>query len=180
MPWWGTVLISLISALGSGGFALLGVAIADRRTRKRDEIAFRRQTALSLPDLEPLMWGEELRVLHAALSRVETSMLVAGLSKEHANRLVLAHLACWYDADRTRTGSGGERAGILSELLQAREISTGVARELLLAEPGQAVLPAPDAIANADAALRAAAKKSRSAYLATRVRLLPDASVGAA
>jgi hypothetical protein len=112
--------IAIVSSLSSGGFALLGVTLSDRRARRREREAFSQETALELAGMERHIWGGEWVELHAHVQRQEARMTAASVPEDLIVAFAAITEACWRDHLRSVELSDGEFPGIATKLLDAR------------------------------------------------------------
>jgi hypothetical protein len=144
------VAITLVSTLSAGGFALLATQLSDRRVRRREEQAFRTETALELAGMERYIWVEDLIELRAQIERQRARMTVAGTPIGLIEAFESVTLACW--RDRTPVpDSDIVEMGISTRLLAARQLVHRAIREELL--DGDAADLAEEALAESHAAL---------------------------
>ena len=79
--------VVIASSASSGMFALLGVAVSNRTAVHRDARAFRTETALELPGVKRLVWGDDWIELQAYLQRQQARVALAafGLPQPEMN-----------------------------------------------------------------------------------------------
>jgi hypothetical protein len=124
--------IALLTGLMSGGFALLGGTVTNRYARRRDDTAFRRETALELAGMERLIWGESWVDLEVELQRQGSRLAVAGVPDDLIQAFRAISQNCWHYLDADRAISPDGEGGISSGLLRTRERVHSAIRAYLL------------------------------------------------
>jgi hypothetical protein len=142
-----------ITSVSSGGFALLGVVLANRLARSRERAAFRTETALELASMERLVWSESRVGLQEHVQRQQSRLTIAGVPDDLVRALGAISIACWQDVRAHVERTDGLQAGIRGELLAARRAVHGATHAELLREGTRAsrrrmTLTALDAVAN--------------------------------
>ncbi len=117
----------LAIALSSGGFALLGVGMANWLAGRRESRTFRRQVAIDLAEVERLVWGDDLLALHVELQRLNARLTIAGVPSDVVETLNTVSLACFQSIQDDLEQSGGKHRGINPELSDARRALQEVA-----------------------------------------------------
>jgi len=114
--------VLVASTLASGGFALLGVGLSNSLASRRERRNVRRETALELADTERDIWEAKWIELNIQLERLDARLASEGISPDLIQALRDLSVYCWRDRTEMIEAVGEERAGISSELLEARRL----------------------------------------------------------
>jgi hypothetical protein len=122
MPSDNTVAIAAVTAGASGGFALLGVAMTNWGTARRERRDFRFQTATALADTERLTWGDDWLELASHLQRLDARLAVAGVPQDLIETYGSVCRLCFTDVQATLERSGGQHGGMKSRLADSQRV----------------------------------------------------------
>ena len=126
--------VVIVSSIASGGFALLGVGLSDRRARRRARDEFRTETALELAGMERHIWETNWIELQVQLQRQEARLAVAGVPDDLVQALRAVSERCWSDLQDHIERSGGDEPGITSRLIEAYRAVHRAIRAYLIKE----------------------------------------------
>lgn len=130
------VLIPVATGLLAGGFALLGVFVSNWTAARRERATFRTETALELPHMERLVWGDDWVELSAHLQRQEARLAVAGVPHDLVEAFREISKACWRDQRESLERSDGEQ-GMSLALVHPREHVHRAINAYLLRQDGR-------------------------------------------
>jgi len=129
--------IVLVTGLVSGGVALLGTWISNWFSIRREDKAFRTQTALELAGIERLVWKGDWLELNAQLQRQEARLAVARVPDD----LILAFRSITQrsrrDIAESDEYSGGEHIGLNLDFVNAGDAVNRAVRAFLLRTDGR-------------------------------------------
>jgi hypothetical protein len=108
-----------IAAIASGSFALLGVALSSWLADRREQLSFRRETALELAETERHVWQDSWIELNIQLERLDARLAFGGVPAELVSALRDASVMCWRNY-RESAEIDEDEAGISRRLLEAR------------------------------------------------------------
>jgi hypothetical protein len=128
------VTVPIVTAVSSGGFALLGVGVSSWWSGRREKARFRTESVLELAGMERLIWGEDWIELQAHLQRQQARLAIGGVPEDLIQSFRTISIACWRDLQANIVGSGGQEPGIDTKLLGVREAVHCAIRMYLLRE----------------------------------------------
>lgn len=128
------VTVAIVTAVSSGGFALLGVGFSSFWSNRHEKSRFRTESVLELAGMERLIWGEDWTELQVYLQRQQARLAIGGVPEDLIQAFHDISIACWRDLQTSIVNSGGEQPGISSNLLRAREAVHLAVRMYLIGE----------------------------------------------
>jgi hypothetical protein len=111
--------IAIVSAVGSGGFALLGAWLTGLQNGRRAARDFRHAAAVETADMARRVWGGGWSDFQADLEKLRVRLQIAGVPDDLTTAYLNASKACWRDAERTKGQLPDGEAGVLNLLLAA-------------------------------------------------------------